>query len=205
MTVAAELVAEQAELWHRLTAHPFVAAVAEGTLPAAAFDRWIVADHGFVVGFRRFLAKLLALAPDEPARDLLASGLVALTPELALFRRAAVERGLDLSAAPGPTALGYTSYLQSSLDDGWQVALTVLYGAERAYSDAWRAVADGAAASAYTPWVDNWASDDFAAYVDALGTLLERAGGRPRHDVFGTVVRFELRFWDAVHLGDTWV
>ncbi|HWB71224.1 MAG TPA: hypothetical protein VG452_03335, partial [Egibacteraceae bacterium] len=129
---AAALVAANEPLWARITGHPFVLAAGDGTLPPAAFDRWLVADHYFVVGFRRFLARLLETAPDEDARDLLAGGLAALTPELQLFRRAAAERALDLDAEPGPTTLGYTAFVQAAPADGFPVGLTVLYGAERA-------------------------------------------------------------------------
>ncbi|CAN5186612.1 MAG: transcriptional regulator [Euzebyales bacterium] len=208
-TTASALLAANADLWARITAHPFIAATADGSLPSATFDRWLVADHHYVVGFRRFLAQLLGLAPDEPTRDLLAGALTALGPELGLFRAEATRRGLDLGAEPGPTTLGYTAYLQASLADGFSVALTVLYGAERAYFDAWRAVREHAdATSPYWPFVDNWSGQAFAAYVDEVAALLDRVtGGRPDaacHQAFTRVVRFELRFWDAVERGDDW-
>src|SRR5512135_2628108 len=108
MSCADNLVAGEGVLWATLAAHPFVVAVRDGTLPAAAFDRWLVADHVFVVGYRRFLAQVVAAAPDEPARDLLAGSLAALQGELDLFRSQAAARGLDLGAEPGLVALGYT-------------------------------------------------------------------------------------------------
>ena len=190
-------------LWDRIATHPFVTAAADGSLAPEAFDRWLVEDHHFVVGFRRFLARLVALAPDEPARDLLAGALVPLQAELELFRREADARGLDLGAEPGPTTLGYTSFLLASTADGWQTALTVLYGAEKAYFDAWSAVRRRAEASSpYWPFIDNWSSPAFGAWVDDVAALVERTG---RDDAaFERVVRFELRFWDAVHRGETW-
>lgn len=209
MSTAAWLVHEHTDLWTRIVSHPFVAACGEGTLPAEAFDRWVVEDHFFVVGFRRFLADLLAVAPDEDARDLLAGGLAALTPELALFRSHAGERHLDLRAEPCPTNLGYTSYVRSAARDGFVVGLTVLYGAEKAYLDAWRAVRGRAGDDTpYRPFVDNWSSPAFADYVDDIAALLDRVTAEtPASDlrrVFQRVVRFELRFWDAVHVGETW-
>lgn len=183
--------------------HPFVLAAADGTLPEEAFDRWLVEDHHFVVGFRRFLARLVELAPDEPARDLLAGALVPLQAELDLFREEARQRGLDLTAEPSPTTLGYTSFLLASAADGWRTAVTVLYGAEKAYFDAWTAVRQRAETSSpYWRFIDNWSSPAFGAWVDAVGELVAAAG---RDEVaFDRVVRFELRFWDAVHLGERW-
>ena len=139
--------------------HPFIEAAADGTLDPAAFDRWLVEDHHFVVGFRRFLARLVALAPDEAARDLLAGAQVPLQAELDLFRAEAEKRGLDLAGEPSPTTLGYTSFLLASAEDGWPVALAVLYGAERAYFEAWSLVrARAETSSPYWSFIDNWSS-----------------------------------------------
>lgn len=208
MAISHDLLDVNRELWQRITTHPFVRAAGDGTLPSEAFDRWIVEDHFFVVGFRRFLGRLVELAPDEPARDLIAGSLAPLQAELELFRSAAAERGLDLDVEPCPTNLGYTSYVLAAPADGWAVAMTVLYGAEQAYHDAWRAVRDQAAAeSPYWSFIDNWSSEPFAAWVDELAGLLDRTVPAPTREVertFERVVRFELAFWDAVHHGEQW-
>lgn len=203
MSCADNLVAGEGGLWATLAAHPFVVAVRDGTLPAAAFDRWLVADHVFVVGYRRFLAQVVAAAPDEPARDLLAGSLAALQGELDLFRSQAAARGLDLGAEPGLVALGYTGWLHASLLEGFPVALTVLYGVERAYFDAWRAVRDQANRDGpYWPFVDRWSSEEFGGWVDALAVLLDRVTPEgptgEQRTVFRRVARFELAFWDEV-------
>ena len=195
-TVADDLLADAADLWDRLTTHPFVVAAADGSLPQEAFGRWLVEDHHFVVGFRRFLARLVELAPTEAARDLLTGGLGAIQGELELFRAEAVDRGLDLDAEPSLTTLGYTSYLLASPADGWDTALTVLYGAEKAYFDAWshvRSTTDPER-TPYGRFVDNWSSPAFGAWVDGVAGLLTR----PDHRTFRRVVRFELQFWDQV-------
>lgn len=209
MSAAGALLDANRDVWVRIVDHPFVRAAADGTLPRAAFDRWLVEDHYFVVGFRRFLGRMLELAPDEEARDLLAGGITALTPELELFRREAEERGLDLDAEPCPTNLGYTAYCQAAPAEGFAAGLTVLYGAEAAYYDAWASVRERAGeGSPYRPFIDNWSSEAFRGYVDDLAALLDRVtAGVPDetcHRGFTRVIRFELRFWDAVHAGEAW-
>jgi thiaminase len=206
---ARTLLAGSGPQWSRLTEHPFVVQAGDGSLPRPAFDRWLVADHYFVVGFRRFLAGLVALAPDQRAADVLAAGLGPLQAELDLFRREALARRLDLAAEPGPTTLGYTSFLQASLQDGYAVALAILYGAEKAYYDAWSAVrATASRTSDYWPFVDNWSSDAFAGWVAAVARLLDPASpDAPTPAMvtaFDRVVRFELLFWTAVHEAETW-
>ena len=206
---AAELARFGEPLWPRLVGHPFVVAAGEGTLADEAFDRWLAEDHAFVVGFRRFLAGLVMLAPDDAARDILAAALVPLQGELELFREEAAHRGVDLDTEPGPTTLGYTAFVQSSLLRGYQVALTVLFGAEKAYHDAWVAVRSRAAErSPYWPFIDNWSSPTFGSWVTDVARLVDAAAPEgatePMRRAFGRVVRFEARFWDAVHAGETW-
>ena len=198
MSVSSELLAEQRELWAVMARHPFLVAAADGSLATETFDRWLVEDHHFVVGFRRFLARLVELAPTETGRDLLVAGLAALQGELDLFRSEAATRGLDLDAEPSLTTLGYTSYLMASPADGWDTALTVLFGAEKAYFDAWSTVRAGAdPSSPYWRFVDNWSSPAFGEWVDGVAGLVDDLT-RPDHRTFRRVVRFELSFWDGV-------
>lgn len=197
------LVAGAGELWAQIPRHPFVVAAADGSLPQEAFGRWLVEDHHFVVGFRRFLARLVAIAPDETARDVLAGALAPLQAELDLFRSEAERRGLDLGAEPNPTTLGYTAYVQAAADDGWATALTVLYGVEKAYFDAWCAVrATAETSSPYWAFIDNWSSDAFGSWVAGIEGILHHV--EADRAAFERVVRFELRFWDAVHRDEQW-
>ncbi|MDQ2723611.1 MAG: transcriptional regulator [Actinomycetota bacterium] len=198
---AEQLVAGESALWQQCLTHPFVLATADDALPAGAFDRWLLADHEFVIQFRRFLAGLTALAPTERARDVLCGGITALTPELELFRTQLSERGLSPDHYdPDAVCVGYTSFLLASFSDGYEVALAVLYGVEKAYLDAWTAVRARAVASPYRGFVDNWSAPAFASYVDSLGTLLGDDAPTPAQQrAFGRVVRFELQFWGAVH------
>jgi thiaminase len=199
MTTTSEaLLLAAADEWQSLAIHPFVVATADGTLPDDAFGRWLVADHHFVVGFRRFLAGLVAVAPHERARDVLAGGLGALHAELDLFRTEASRRGLDLDAEPSLTTLGYTAYLMASTADGWPTALTALFGAEKAYFDAWSAVRSSTdPSSPYWRFVDNWSSPAFGAWVDEVASLVDELP-EPDHRTFSRVVRFERAFWDGV-------
>ena len=57
---------------------PFLDGVRDGTLPPAAFDRWLAQDALFVADLLRFQARLLARAP-RPAQAVLAAGAVALS------------------------------------------------------------------------------------------------------------------------------
>jgi len=84
-------------LWQQATRHPFLDGVHDGSLPAAALDRWLAQDERFVDALLRFQAAVLIRAP-RADQLLLAQGLVALAEELRWFEGIARERGLALDA-----------------------------------------------------------------------------------------------------------
>jgi thiaminase len=194
------LLSGQETAWKLIQDHPFMAQTSAGSLPRSAFDRWLVEDYYFVQSFRAYLTELIAIAPDDQAREVLAGGLAALVPELELFETAAEERGLDLDTEPSLLNLGYSSYLIASVRDGWPVAITVLYAVEKAYYDAWASVRDTTGPDTqYAGFIANWSSPEFAAYVDRLGALVDRLElTADLTTAFDRVVRFELAFWDLV-------
>jgi thiaminase len=195
------LLIQQQPAWKRILDHPFVTRTSAGSLPRATFDRWLAEDHFFVLSFRAFLEALTLIAPDRQAREVLAGGLAALGPELELFESAAAERGLDLTAEPSLLNVGYSSYLLASVQAGWPVGITVLYGVEKAYYDAWASVRDSTdPGTQYAGFIANWSSPEFSAYVDQLAVLVDREElTTPMSLAFDRVVRFELAFWDLVH------
>ncbi|ADB35648.1 transcriptional activator, TenA family [Kribbella flavida DSM 17836] len=198
---ASKLVSGQQAAWTQILMHPFVARTSDGSLPRSTFDRWLVEDYYFVGSFQVYLRELSAIAPDQQARDVLAGGLAALEPELALFEKAADERGLELAGEPSLLNLGYSSYLLSTLREGWPVAITVLYAVEKAYYDAWASVRERTGADTqYAGFIANWSSPEFAAYVEQLAGLVDREDLTPEMALaFDRVIRFELAFWDLVH------
>ncbi|MCZ2837731.1 TenA family transcriptional regulator [Modestobacter sp. VKM Ac-2985] len=187
-----ELLRRHPESWRAATAHPFLTAVRDGSLPAGAFDTWLVQDARFVADLLRFQARLLARAP-RPAQAVLAGGLVALVEELAWFEEQAVARGLDLTAPALPATAAYAELLDRLDAAEVPVALTALWTIERTYLDAWTTALPGA--PAYREFVEHWTVPGFAGYVAGLETAADTLGGG-QDDVFAEVVAAEIAFWD---------
>lgn len=175
--------------WEAATRHPFLDAVRRGTVPAAAFDSWLVQDALFVADLLAFQARLVARAP-RAAQGVLARGVVALDEELDWFARQTAARGL----APAPPAAATTAYagLLARLDAApYPVAVTALWVLERVYLLAWQAAAP--ADGAYRELVEHWTAPAFAAYVDALAGLADAAGAPA--DAVAEVLALEAAFW----------
>jgi formylaminopyrimidine deformylase / aminopyrimidine aminohydrolase len=178
--------------WERATRHPFLLGVRDGTVPAAAFDTWLVQDAHYVGDLLRFQARLLARAP-RPAQAVLAGGAVALVEELAWFEELAGRRGLDLDAPRLPATTAYAGLLRRLDAADVPAAVTALWAIERVYLDAWTAAAPGAAG--YAGYVEHWTTPGFAAYVDGLAAAADALGG-PHDDVVLAVLEAEVAFWD---------
>ena len=191
-----DLLSDPAADWAGATRHPFLTAVRDGTLPAGAFDTWLVQDAHFLGDLLRFQARLLARAP-RPAQTVLAGGCVALVEELDWFGRVAAERGLDLTAPqlPATVAYGDLLYRLDAADVG--TALTALWAVERAYLDAWSGARPGA--GEYGPFVAHWTAPGFAGYVAALAAAADDNAvddAAPADEaVFLEVAAAEADFW----------
>ena len=188
-----DLLRDHPSAWERATRHPFLLGVRDGTLPAGAFDTWLVQDHHYVGDLLRFQARLLARAP-RPAQAVLAAGAVALVEELAWFEELAGRRGLALGAPRLPATVAYGELLDRLDAAAVPAALTGLWAIERVYLDAWTAAAPGA--PEYAGYVEHWSAPAFAGYVDGLAAAADALGGR-HDDVVLEVLDAEVAFWDT--------
>src|SRR5215216_3026818 len=199
-------------VWAAMASHPFVLALADGTLPDGALQAWVQQDRIFVVEERRVVAALRAHGLPSGLDDLLADLDRSLVLEAEAFTRTAADHGFAPEVEPWPVCLGYTCFLRCAADDGALEGLTALYAAERAYLDTWTAVAQlSPADSAYHAWIRNWSGEPFRAFVTALGRGLDELAGAPSPAlaqrlgvVFARAARFELAFWEMCWSGQAW-
>lgn len=200
-------------LWDRMLSHRFLLDTRDGTLPDDTFTVWMRQDYLFVEAAIPFIAGLLAKAPEEH-REALSGFLPALHTELGLFEERAAAAGVDLRGAPPSfTCHAYVQFLlATAYRSSYAEGMTVLYVAEKAYHESWKVVKAGLdPTSPWMPFVDNWASDDFAAWVDWIGTSLDelatRAGPAERSrmaDLFETTTLYEIAFWEMAATGEGW-
>lgn len=198
--------------WQAMAAHPFVLALAAGTLPEAAWRAWVQQDRVFVLEERRVAGALRAHGL-PPALERLCDQLdQALAHEAAAFAAEAGRLGFAADAEPWPVCLGYTAYLLEAARDGLLEGLVALLGVERAYLDTWTAVrASSPPGSPYRTWIENWTSDGFRDFVRELAGQVDELAGAPPPALairletrFARVARFELAFWQMAWQGSDW-
>ncbi|MDO9708097.1 thiaminase II [Paracraurococcus lichenis] len=198
--------------WRAYTWHPFVQGLSDGTLPLAAFRRYLIQDYLFLIHFARAEALAVFKAESVEAMREKAEAIRAILAETEMHLRYCASWGLteaDVRAAPeSAETVSYTRYV---IDRGLagdildlEVALapcTVGYAevAQRILADP-RRRAEG---NPYQSWIDTYADPGYqamakaaAARIDALG---ESHGGHARFAglsaTFAEAARLEARFW----------
>ncbi len=208
----ASLLSEARPIWEAMVHHPFVQALAGGTLAPERFAFWAQQDYLFVREALKLRGLSIARAPDEAIRRALIDNAVALRRELDLFEEYTREHGLSLEVEPSPVCLGYAAYRQAAAALGtFPEFLAGTWAAEKAYLDTWSAVRSAGSAGPYQQWIDNWTSPNFVAWVEWLeATLARLLEGQPQdvlqhvRAAFLTTARFEYLFWEMVYRRETW-
>lgn len=200
-------------LWQEMLDHPFLIRTRDGEIPDEVFANWMQQDYLFVEAAIPFIA---ALMPRGPKRHWgpLADVVQALQKELKLFEERGQAVGVDLRAAPASfTCHAYIQFLMATAyQRSYAEAYTVLYAAEKAYHDSWKVVQAGIdPESPWQPFVENWAGDEFAAYVDYLEGELDALAGdagavelKGMAELFETTTKYEVAFWEMAMTGGGW-
>jgi len=210
----ARLSAATQDDWRAYCHHPFVAGIADGSLPEPAFRHYLIQDYLFLIQFARAYA--LAGYKADTLDDMRAASatLTALVDvEMKLHVGYCADWGLtEVDMAATPEALETTAYTRFVLDCGLggdsldlMVALApcvVGYGEIGA-----RLAADGATAregNPYASWIEMYAGEEYqdvsTAAVSQLDRLAAARGGEARFDslamTFAQATRLEIAFWD---------
>ncbi|MBI4463687.1 MAG: TenA family transcriptional regulator [Acidobacteria bacterium] len=186
------LIREAGPLWQEATTARFLDAIADGSLPAEALDRWLVQDYHFADALTIFQAIALAKTPRQ-LREPLMSGLMALDSEMKWFEEMARKRGLDLKSPLHPAGRRYRDFLlRVAYTESYPVLFPVLFAVEVSYWAAWSRLPQQ---GPYQELVQRWSSPQFGQYVDTLRTLAEQHPHESAQAYFEEVLNHERDFW----------
>jgi len=200
--------------WRAYTEHPFTAAMADGTLPAAAFRHYLVQDYLFLIEFARAYALAVYKSPQLADMREAAAGLSAIIDvEMNLHVKLCAGWGLtpdDLErAAPAAEMLAYTRYV---LDAGMRGDLLALKVALAPCVIGYAEIATGltarpparAATNPYRVWIGEYAGAPYQevaakarAHLDRLADLYATPAREAELvAIFKEATRLEADFWE---------
>jgi thiaminase/transcriptional activator TenA len=213
------------ELWQSITdiygailAHPFLAGLADGSLPHGTFAFYVVQDALYLGRYAEALAAVASRAPDPAGTEMFArhaAGVVAV--ERGLHDSLLADLGIDPAsvdvAEAAPTTLAYTSYLLATIRGGsyaegvgavlpcywiyWEVGKQLLRR--------------GSPDPRYQRWIDTYGGDEFGdvvrevlAVTDRLGPGLAPSERERVRRHFRATSRYEWMFWDMGYHRQSW-
>jgi thiaminase (transcriptional activator TenA) len=198
--------------WRVYTEHPFTAEMAAGTLPQAAFRRYLVQDYLFLIEFARAYALAAYKSPHLADMREAAAGLSAiLDVEMNLHVKLCGAWGLspaDLERAPAAAeTLAYTRYVLDAGMRGDLLSLKVaLAPCIIGYAEIGARLASQAsgANNPYQVWIDEYAGATYQDVASAARAHLDRLAERyltPAREteliaVFKEATRLEAEFWE---------
>lgn len=200
--------------WNAYTRHPFVAGMADGSLPEAAFRHYLAQDYLFLIHFARAYA-LAAYKADNLADMRSASATVAalVDTEMKLHVQYCAGWGMteaDMQVVPeDPACVAYTRFV---LDRGHAGDILDLYAALAPCVIGYgvigaRLAADPAtrrgSGNPYDQWIAMYSGDDYLGVVREsvarIDRIAARRGGDARFDdlarTFRQATDLEVGFW----------
>jgi thiaminase/transcriptional activator TenA len=205
-------------IYAAILAHPFLAGLADGSLPPDRFGYYLAQDAHYLRDYAAALAAVGAKAPTHAdaamfARHAAATAQVELALHTGLLPRLGIDPA-ELDAVPvSPTTTAYTSYLlawayRGSFAEGLAAVLPCYWIYQRVGAEL---AALGSPDPRYQAWIDTYGGAGFAetvaevlAVADRVGADLgvEEARRAARH--FAVTARYEWMFWDAAWRLERW-
>ena len=218
MTFTEELWASNTDIYAAILSHPFIAGLADGTLPEAAFAHFLVQDGIYLRDYARALAVVASRAPDSAAMQMFARHSAdAVAAERELHASLLPELGISSEAAaaaePTPVNLAYTSYLLATAQGGsYAEGVGVVLPCYWIYWEVGKElVLRGSPDPRFQRWIDTYSAEDFAVVVRDVIAEADRVGaflsGTERSLVarhYRRTSRYEWMFWNSAYQQETW-
>ena len=199
-------------IWARCLAHPFVAGIGDGSLPAEKFQYFMLQDYLYLFDYARVFALGVVKARDpELMRAFAANVDATLNGEMNLHRaymkRLGITEDQVLSVQPALDNLSYTNYMLSVAHTGTTAEIVAaILACSWSYAEIGQTLAKVPGALGhpfYGEWIQSYAGEEYTAanagLIDLMNRLAREAGPgqlQRLEDIFCTCSRYELGFWD---------
>ena len=175
MSLARRLWADSADLADATLAHPFVRALADGSLSPERYAGYVAQDAFFLQAFARAYAMAVVRSPDRAGLEAFADLLAGVREELRLHDGVAARTGIDLAGVePAPATAAYTDFLlATAATSGLGEICAAMTPCMRLYAFLGRSL-DGHSEATYADWVATYADPGFEELATTLERLLDR-------------------------------
>jgi thiaminase/transcriptional activator TenA len=212
----AELWRDIRDIYAAILAHPFVAGLADDSLPPESFEFYVIQDALFLRKYAQALAVVASKAPNAEMTEMFArhaAGIV--SAEMTLHQSLFAELGFDPTAAASaheaPTTLAYASYLLATTCNGsYGEGVGAVLPCYWIYWEVGKhLIRRGSPNPRYQRWIDMYAAEEFGDQARELIAVTDRLSlSDPERDRirchFRATSRYEWMFWDMAYRRERW-
>lgn len=206
-------------LWHAAQDHPFVHAMADGSLAREKFIHYLKQDYAYLQAYARAISIAAAKAPGlRQITEFSALAHETLNTEMQLHRDYCAEFGIEEQALDAveasPVCRAYGDFcIATAATGGCAELLAGLIPCGVGYAETGMRLkrAAGAAEHPYRRWIETYAGADYLTYAqwmiaafDALARDLPAAAAPRLEQLFVLGCRYEWLFWDMAWSMDGW-
>jgi thiaminase (transcriptional activator TenA) len=213
---SAQLWRDIEDIYAAILAHPFVAGLADGSLPREPFQFYVIQDALYLRKFAQALAAVASKASDPAATEMFAThaaGIVSaeMTLHKSLFAQLDIDPKAAAKAEEAPTTLAYTSYLLAATRGGsYAEGVGAVLPCYWIYAEVGKHLLRlGSPDPHYQQWIDTYGGEEFdeetrqvIAVADTLSASLSERERIRRH--FRATSRYEWMFWDMGYRQENW-
>jgi len=207
-----------AQMRRAILTQPFLAELADGSLPPESFRHYMLQDSLYLAEYARVLAIAAARAPTAAGRLEFSDGAkVAVQVEEALHQAFFVQFGVTpemvREAEATPACLGYTSYLASlAATRSYEELIAGILPCFWVY---WEVGCDikprAVSPNPYAAWIDTYAAPSFGEATARVRALADEAADNATPatraamaTAFRNATRYEWMFWESAYRRETW-
>ncbi len=220
MSLFAQFQSVTAPIRERITAHPFVRGLGDGSLPEDRFRYYMRQDYLFLIQYCRVLALAAARADDLAVAGRFADVLnLTLNVEMDLHRQFAWKAGIAPEALedtqPAPTTVAYTNHLRriAETEDLAMIVGAILPCAHGYWeiATALRGREGWDRHPLYADWIRMYTSDEYEALATWVADLFDRVtqGVTPDREAalreaYQRSQQYEYLFWEMSYRMEEW-
>lgn len=200
------------EVYKRITEHPFITEMMDGSLPVEKFTRYLAQDEIYIGNYGAEMYMLADMIPagekQEMFRQFAESGIEAEKAMHALL----IERfSIDTAVEPSRTTTEYMNHTRKAIESGdLELSLAAMLPCMWIYNEVGRFIVahSHTEGNSYAEWIAAYSSDEFTEGVDKVLAMIDELAAKcsPEKqqqmlDAYLRAAELEWEFWDYGYRG----
>lgn len=200
-------------IYERITRHPFITELADGTLETERFARYLAQDEIYIKNYGEEMFLLADMLPDEAMRKMFrAYAEEGMAAEAAMHQMLIDNFGIDTAVEPSEVTAGYMAHTRKYINTGNPaLALAAMLPCMWIYNEVGLYIYNhrNPNPNPYSEWVATYASEDFTEGTRQILEMCDRYAAEATPEMREEMTRaylvaaeYEWAFWNWGYFGE---